>query len=974
MMDLNFWKFMLLLLFTIALLPQQLLQNEYLSLEVKGKELLLLNKSTNSTLHLPLSSLKLNIDGKWVGGGSLELEGIKRAPDNCQIVFQNLKLDEASLRITLNFSLSRNLLHKWLALKVEGTKSPLKLLDVVLEGFCPPDEPETFPSWWQSQPIIGDDYFMGIEFPVAYWRKEGKFLILGHQPGSILAEGRIYESKKEVIGVAPKGKGREYFEEYIDSLRPSPKGIHFNYNSWWSLPVIYGEKEVLNLIAQWRNFFYEPYSVPLDTFTVDAGWSEPKSIWKISKERFPSGFSFLKKELEKMGTKLGLWVSPSSCYPFAQDLGWAKEQGYEVFQWSNQLYACLAKGNRYQEALKSALVDLVRRYDIHQLKLDGYVPECPNEGHNHLPGVLSREAIAEGLIDICQAVRKVQPDIWLEATCFGWDPSPWWLMVVNSVVGPYGDDAPYGRVPSPIYRQSYTSARDFYNLHDNTPIPMRAKEVLGIVHQTTEPLYDDAVIALMRGHFFLSLYINPRFMNDSQWRFLAKLINWARRNEDILRNTALIRPEDWKVSQGDWTRDRMSRSPYGYVHWDGKKSLICLRNPFIEEKNFELKLDSSIGITPEEKGYCLVRLYPIKEVIASGLSFGETVSLELGPYETTVLALLKGDFQPAKMPMPFVEVKNFSFQWEKIKVKEKRPAYGANYTSLIGEADEYFSLSADCLLSLPEGGKILALFEYPSSNFALPYARAWFNGREARVDIISSEMGWAASGPGSKNEYWAFVVIPLKGFGRLKLEVYSKDKAMVSLWALSEGKREDMFSFEDEFLSFPSHPDWRAMRSICLIAPQEPKESQEVEGELPLEYLSEGIYLDSLEPIEVSQDWGELQRNRSVQGNPIQIGSRVFKRGLGTHANSRIVYKLDGRYKRLTAYVGADREVSGNTVVFQVFGDGKKLWESGLMTVHDEPKRLELDISGVNILELRLTDGGDGINADHADWADAILY
>jgi alpha-galactosidase len=44
------------------------------------------------------------------------------------------------------------------------------------------------------------------------------------------------------------------------------------------------------------------------------------------------------------------------------------------------------------------------------------------------------------------------------------------------------------------------------------------------------------------------------------------------------------------------------------------------------------------------------------------------------------------------------------------------------------------------------------------------------------------------------------------------------------------------------------------------------------------------------------------------------------------------------------------------------------------MTVNDEAKRVDLDISGVDILELRVGDAGDGINADHADWADAILY
>ncbi len=974
-----FWRFIpitfLITFLTALVFPQSLLQNEFINLELRENMLLLLNKLTNTPLQLPLSSIKLKLADEWLGGEKLEIKEIKKAQSSCKIVFKPLKSQRTTLFITLNLSLSRNLLRKWLTLKTGYLNEPLPLLDVVLEGFRPPDEPETFPSWWQSQPVIGSDYFLGIEFPVAYWRKEGEFFVLGHQPGVLLKGETNYESRKEVIGVAPQGKAREWFEEYIDSLRPSPKGIHFNYNTWWSLPVIYGEKEALNLIAQWRRAFYETYGVSLDTFTLDAGWSEPKSIWRISNKRFPNGFANLRKELERMGTKLGLWVSPSSCYhPFTQDLQWAQENGYEIFKSGEQPYACLAKGNRYQEAMKEALVDLVKRYNIHQLKLDGYVPECPSDAHNHLPGSLSREAVAEGLMDICRTVRGVQPQIWLEATCFGWDPSPWWLMVINSVVGPFGDDAPYGRIPSLIYRQSYTSARDFYNLHDKTPIPMRAKEVLGIIHQTTEPLYDDAVITVMRGHFFISLYINPRFMEDTQWRFLAQLISWLRRNEGILRNTTIIRPKDWRVSSNDWTRDKMSRLPYGYVHWGGGKSLICLRNPFIEESTFELNIDSSLGISPTAGSLSLVRLYPTKEILASGLSFGDSFPIQLYPYETTILALIPKNLQPIRMSPPLIEVKDFSFKLENVKVKEIRPPYGANYTSLIGEADKYFRLSGEGIISLPEGGKILALLEYPSSFPNPPYARAWFNQKEVKVEVISSEMGWASSGPYSKNEYWAFVVVPLRGFGRFKLEIYSKDNAKLSLWALSEGKRSDMVSFEDDFLSFPSRPEWRATRSLRLIPPMELEDGEEVEGELPMEYLPEGIYLDTMEPVEAKQDWGELQRNRSVQGNLLKIGSKVFMRGLGTHANSRIVYRIEGKYKRFTAYVGADREVSGNTIIFEVWGDGRKLWDSGLMSIYDEPRKVDLDISGVEILELRVSDGGDGITADHADWADAVLY
>jgi hypothetical protein len=977
-MDSCWHNFKLILILSLAslVLAQPIFENEFLSLQFSDKSFLLHNKLTNSSLTLPLSAIRLNISDKWIEGKDLEIEKIEMvSPNLSKLIFKPIRNEKGAFRLILNLSLNRNIIRKWIELTLLEANEPLQVKEVILEELEDRGDFETIPSWWQSQPIIGRDCFFGIEFPVAFWRREEGRLILGHQPGKIVSKNERYESRKEVIGVTPKEKGREWFEEYIESLRPNPKGIHFNYNSWWSLPIIYGEKDALLLIREFRKNLYEPYGVSLDTFTIDAGWSEPKSIWQISKERFPKGFAPLVEELRQMRTKLGLWFSPSSCYhPFTQDLVWARENGYEVFESNNQPYACLALGNRYQSALKKALVEMVKKYDIHQLKFDGYVPECPESNHHHLPGVLSREAIAEGLIDLCLALRKAQPDIWLETTCFGWEPSPWWLMFVNSVVGPYGDDAPYGRVPSLIYRQSYTSARDFYNLHDITPIPMRAKEVLGIVHQTSEPIYDDAVMTLMRGHFFISLYINPRFLKKEDWEFLASLINWARRNQKILENTRIIHPEGWKVSVGDWTRDKMPRSPYGYLHLDNDKALLCLRNPFIEEKKYSFKLDSFFRISPQAKNLSILRLYPIKEVLASGLKYGDAYSLPLGPYETTVLAVVPGKYKESRINLPKSEVDDFVYKMEKVRVKEDKPAYGPNFTSLIGEAREYYRISTRFFLALPEGGKVVALFEYPSDDFSHPYGEARFNGRKLDVQVTSSKTGWAASGPYSKTEYWAFVVVPVKGFGRFELELYANDKATFSLWVLGEGKRVDSVSLPSDLLSFPSYPNWLASHSLCLLEPRALETLEEVEGELPYEYLEQGIYLDSLEPLEARQDWGELRRNASVQGNPMRIGSKIFSRGLGTHSNSRIVYKLGGRYRRFTAYVGADKEVMGNTIVFEVWGDGKKLWESGVMTVNDEAKRVDLDISGVDILELRVGDAGDGINADHADWADAILY
>ena len=136
------------------------------------------------------------------------------------------------------------------------------------------------------------------------------------------------------------------------------------------------------------------------------------------------------------------------------------------------------------------------------------------------------------------------------------------------------------------------------------------------------------------------------------------------------------------------------------------------------------------------------------------------------------------------------------------------------------------------------------------------------------------------------------------------------------------------------------------------------------------------VPLGELASVSASQDWGELHVDTSVQGKPLSIGGRKFARGLGTHAVSEIIYELDGRYTAFSAWVGVDDEMKGHTassVVFQVFGDGKKRFDSGVMRLNDAARQVDVPVAGVEELKLVVTDAGDGIDCDHADWCDAVL-
>ncbi len=141
------------------------------------------------------------------------------------------------------------------------------------------------------------------------------------------------------------------------------------------------------------------------------------------------------------------------------------------------------------------------------------------------------------------------------------------------------------------------------------------------------------------------------------------------------------------------------------------------------------------------------------------------------------------------------------------------------------------------------------------------------------------------------------------------------------------------------------------------------------------ELLPDKISMSELHPTIATAGWGEVQMNKSVMGYDMSIGGKTFDHGIGTHANSDILFDVDNLYDTLAATVGLDDHngSKGGSVEFFVYGDGRELWHSGVMTHSCPALPVSVDIKGVKRLLLKVTDGGDGIAYDHADWANARL-
>jgi len=139
--------------------------------------------------------------------------------------------------------------------------------------------------------------------------------------------------------------------------------------------------------------------------------------------------------------------------------------------------------------------------------------------------------------------------------------------------------------------------------------------------------------------------------------------------------------------------------------------------------------------------------------------------------------------------------------------------------------------------------------------------------------------------------------------------------------------------------------------------------------------LSATWSLEEFPLVLIKQSSGEPRIGLSQDGRPMLMGGKTYKHGIGTHAKGEISIRLDGKAEEFSAVVGVSEYQKGTDakVDFTVEGDGKPLWSSGPMTPTDEPKQVSVKLDGVHLLVLRVGDGGNGVNYDHANWADASI-
>lgn len=488
--------------------------------------------------------------------------------------------------------------------------------------------------------------FFGIEYPAATTtvkEANGRLTLACQEMIGAVVKKDWISSKWVVEGLAPDHHVQEWFYTYVDDIKYTPDRPYALYNSWYDLrsPAftrvesshIMNEKNIMQIISDFKKNMIEPYDIHLDAFVLDDGWDVHHSDWQLRKATFPNGLRPISNALKPLGTTLGIWYGPTGGYSFRQDrIDWMKGHGYEVT--ANDMM-CIG-GKNYSALFKERNTDMVQKGGVGYFKWDGIQFSCSAPSHGHPTGYYSRRALQDSIFSDAEAVRKVDPNVYLNITSGTW-LSPWWLSHANQI-WMQGEDFGFAGVPSVNQRDASMTYKDivlyndFHNQDNWFPVSNLMthgiiKGRLNEIGGTDDPLNkftDDVMFYFGRGVTMYELYISPDLLNKGEWNALSKSLKWAEDRFPVLDHTYMTGGDPTKIEA------------YGYLHFVGSRGIIAVRNPGIRNQAIEIKLDPAKGLNPKASSLVLERVYPTRWISPDLYAAGATVNIPLDGYETAV--------------------------------------------------------------------------------------------------------------------------------------------------------------------------------------------------------------------------------------------------------------------------------------------------------------------------------------------------
>jgi len=175
------------------------------------------------------------------------------------------------------------------------------------------------------------------------------------------------------------------------------------------------------------------------------------------------------------------------------------------------------------------------------------------------------------------------------------------------------------------------------------------------------------------------------------------------------------------------------------------------------------------------------------------------------------------------------------------------------------------------------------------------------------------------------------------------------------------------------------------------------------------------IKLSELDLSNLWQEYGIVQTDKSVTGEQAIVQGRTYKEVIGTHAKSilkidlhgdamrfqsqigiaesntkpsdkdlvvvpltdgtKLYFRKNDTDKQFVGLAGKDGKIGKGSVRFVINGDGKEMYNSGIIKANSTPRPIDLDLKGIQILELIADPTEDGASGDNALWiAPTIEY
>ena len=461
--------------------------------------------------------------------------------------------------------------------------------------------------------LASNHIFAGLETPMGLnsCKDEGNATHIEGlwRRNTTLKAGKTWNISSVVGLVAPKQLRRSFLayseRERAVAWRPYPV-----YISWYELnidrnnaqaPSYKGNMTVeqcADVVSHWKTHFYDKYQMAPKAFVWDDGWDQ-YGTWTFN-PNFPNGFDEPANEAKKMGTGIGAWLGPVG--------GYGQSGEYRRAYWRSKGGMQLSNEDYYNFFIRCC-TNMIDRYDFRFFKFDGISAQAsaigPDEGTRG-------EENAEAIISIERAVRQKRPDIFLNTTVGTW-ASPFWFHFTDAVwrqEGDYGEAGDQG-----TDRERWITYRDrlvYQNFIQRSPVcPINTLMTHGFILSrwgaVSKNMDYDGIVREMRcafacGSGMVELYNDYKLMDeikDNQgnagalWKDLAECIKWQQEQADVL-------PDAHWVGGNPW--DGKKANVYGWAAWNGKKSVLTLRNPSASAQTFTTTLREALEIPSYVRG------------------------------------------------------------------------------------------------------------------------------------------------------------------------------------------------------------------------------------------------------------------------------------------------------------------------------------------------------------------------------------